>query len=63
LSECSSTDKLLLVVGLKSIGEIVAVTGDGTNDAPSLKLSDVGMAMQSGSIIAKDSAKITLQNN
>lgn len=39
------------------------MTGDGTNDAPSLKLSDVGMAMQSGSIIAKDSAKIVLANN
>lgn len=45
LARSSPTDKYRLVSLLQSLGEIVAVTGDGTNDAPALKKSDVGLAM------------------
>lgn len=45
LARSSPADKLVLVRTLKKMGDIVAVTGDGTNDAPALKESDVGMAM------------------
>ena len=45
LARSSPTDKYTLVKALKQAGEVVAVTGDGTNDAPALKESDVGLAM------------------
>lgn len=45
LARSSPEDKLILVRMLKQQGEVVAVTGDGTNDAPALKESDVGLAM------------------
>ena len=45
LARSSPTDKYRLVSLLQSLQEIVAVTGDGTNDAPALKKSDVGLAM------------------
>ena len=45
LARSSPEDKLKLVRLIKSQGEVVAVTGDGTNDAPALKESDVGLAM------------------
>ena len=45
LARSSPQDKYTLVQLLKKCGEIVAVTGDGTNDAPALKESDVGLAM------------------
>ena len=38
-------DKLILVKRLKEMGEVVAVTGDGTNDAPALKEANVGLSM------------------
>lgn len=45
LARSSPTDKHTLVNMLREMGEVVAVTGDGTNDAPALKESDVGLAM------------------
>ena len=45
LSRSRSEDKYALVVGFIERGNVVAVTGDGTNDAPALKKADVGFAM------------------
>lgn len=54
-------DKLRLVRSLKTTGEIVAVTGDGTNDAPALNYSDVGISMgKTGTAIAKEASDIIL---
>ncbi|XP_031472538.1 uncharacterized protein LOC116244830 [Nymphaea colorata] len=54
-------DKYCLVTALKERGNIVAVTGDGTNDAPALKKADVGFAMgQCGTEVARDAAAIIL---
>lgn len=54
------TDKQRLVTLLKQSGEIVAVTGDGTNDAPALNYADVGLSMGSGTSVAKEASDITL---
>eukprot|EP01119_Soliformovum_irregulare_P015406 TRINITY_DN4331_c0_g2_i2.p1 TRINITY_DN4331_c0_g2~~TRINITY_DN4331_c0_g2_i2.p1 ORF type:complete len:354 (-),score=133.06 TRINITY_DN4331_c0_g2_i2:60-1121(-) len=61
LARCSPEDKLILVKRLKAMGEVVAVTGDGTNDAPQLKEADVGFAMGiSGTEVAKGASDIIL---
>ncbi len=54
------TDKQRLVSLLKQKGEIVAVTGDGTNDAPALNFADVGLSMGTGTSVAKEASDITL---
>lgn len=54
------SDKQRLVELLKKSGEIVAVTGDGTNDAPALNHADVGLSMGSGTSVAKEASDITL---
>ena len=61
LARATPEDKFILVTGLIEIDNIVAVTGDGTNDAPALKRADVGFAMGiSGTDVAKDAADIIL---
>ena len=57
-------DKYALVIGLKDADNVVAVTGDGTNDAPALKRSDVGFAMGiTGTEIAKSAADILIMDD
>jgi len=61
LARSSPTDKLRLVQLLKSMNEVVAVTGDGTNDAPALKEANVGLAMNiAGTEVAKDASDIVI---
>lgn len=56
-------DKYTLVKGLKDLGDIVAVTGDGTNDAMALKKANVGFAMQTGTNVAHNAADILIQDD
>lgn len=60
MARCQPLDKQLLVLMLMMQGEVVAVTGDGTNDAPALKLANVGFVMKSGTDIAVKSSDIVL---
>ena len=64
LARSSPEDKRVLVRRLKSMGETVAVTGDGTNDAPALKAADVGFSMGiAGTEVAKEASDIILKDD
>ena len=63
LARAQPLHKYALVLGLKSLGNVVAVTGDGTNDAPALSKSDVGFAMIDGTDISKDASDIVILDN
>ncbi|MFI3277554.1 MAG: calcium-translocating P-type ATPase, PMCA-type [Rikenellaceae bacterium] len=63
LSRAKPMDKLRLVRLLQSQGEVVAVTGDGTNDAPALKAAQVGLSMGDGTSVAKEASDITIIDN
>ncbi|MDE6417640.1 MAG: calcium-translocating P-type ATPase, PMCA-type [Duncaniella sp.] len=56
-------DKKRLVEALQSRGEVVAVTGDGTNDAPALRTAHVGLSMGDGTSVAKEASDITIIDN
>jgi Ca2+-transporting ATPase len=64
LARSSPEDKRILVARLKKLGEVVAVTGDGTNDGPALRMADVGFSMGiSGTEVAKEAASIILMDD
>ena len=56
-------DKKRLVETLQLLGQVVAVTGDGTNDAPALKAAHVGLSMGDGTSVAKEASDITIIDN
>ena len=60
MSRARPLDKQRLVRLLQQRGEVVAVTGDGTNDAPALNFANVGLSMGTGTSVAKDASDITL---
>lgn len=60
MSRARPTDKQRLVAMLQKHGEVVAVTGDGTNDAPALHYAHVGLSLGSGTSVAKEASDMTL---
>ncbi len=64
LARSSPADKHLLVSCLKELGDVVSVTGDGTNDAPALKVANVGLSMGvSGTEVAKEASDIVIMDD
>ena len=58
IAECKPEDKIDLIKKEQAMGKMVAMTGDGTNDAPALAQADVGLAMNSGTTAAKEAANM-----
>ena len=63
ISRARPDDKARLVMLLQSLGHVVAVTGDGTNDAPALSKAQVGLSMGDGTSRAKEASDITIIDN
>lgn len=63
ISRARPMDKKRLVETLQELGQVVAVTGDGTNDAPALKAAHVGLSMGDGTSVAKEASDITIVDN
>lgn len=63
ISRARPMDKKRLVETLQELGGVVAVTGDGTNDAPALKAAHVGLSMGDGTSVAKEASDITIIDN
>ncbi|MFR9591872.1 MAG: calcium-translocating P-type ATPase, PMCA-type [Rikenellaceae bacterium] len=63
IARCTPTDKLEILKWAQQQGYVCAMTGDGVNDSPSLNYADVGIAMGSGTSVAKEAADIILLND